>query len=158
MNKNKNIEMHKKFMKEAYKEAIKAKNKNEVPVGAVIVRNSDKVIIARGYNIKESDKNALLHAEIIAIQKASKFLNEWRLSDCSMYVTLEPCPMCAGAIVQARIKDLYIGTFDERTGACGSVINITQNDNFNHWVNVNWMYDNMCSELITSFFRVKRGK
>ena len=158
MNKNENIEIHKKFMKEAYKEAIKAKDKNEVPVGAVIVRNSDKVIIARGHNIKESEKNSLLHAEIIAIQKASKFLNEWRLSDCSMYVTLEPCPMCAGAIVQARIKDLYIGTFDERTGACGSVINITQNENFNHWVNVNWMYDDMCSELITSFFKAKRGK
>ncbi|WBW97565.1 nucleoside deaminase [Oceanirhabdus sp. W0125-5] len=158
MNKNEKLDIHKKFMQEAYKEAIIARDKDEVPVGAVIVRNCDKVIIARGHNSKEREKNSLLHAEIIAINKASQFLNEWRLSDCSMYVTLEPCPMCAGAIVQARIKDLYIGTFDERTGACGSVVNITQNENFNHWVNVNWMYDTECSELITNFFRTKRGK
>ena len=106
------------YMKEAIKEAKKAAKKLEVPVGCIIVKNGE--IIARAHNIKETKQDTTKHAEIIAIQKASKKLGEWRLLDCEMYVTLEPCSMCAGAMIQARIKKVYIGAKDEKTGACGS--------------------------------------
>lgn len=123
-----------KFMKEALKEAKKAYDKDEIPVGAVIVK--DGKIIARGHNSKESSKNAVAHAEILAIQKACKKLESWRLLDCEMYVTLEPCPMCAGALINARISKIYIGTDDEKTGACGSKLNLLQDYKFNHNVQV----------------------
>ena len=122
-----------KFMREALKQAKRAYEKGEIPVGAVIVK--DNKIIARAYNEKEEKKDTTRHAEIIAIQKASKKLNAWRLSGCEMYVTLEPCSMCAGALIQARIKKLYIGTMDEKTGACGSVINLFRYE-FNHKIEV----------------------
>ena len=118
------------FMKEAKKETKKAYQKNEVPVGAVVVKNNE--IVARGHNIKETKKDTTKHAEIIAIQKASKKMNAWRLEDCTMYVTLEPCTMCAGAIIQARLKRLIIGTMDKKTGACGSVLNLIDDYEFNH--------------------------
>ena len=124
--------MEEKFMKEALKEAKKAYNKLEVPVGAVIVK--DGQIIARAHNLKESKKDTTKHAEILAIQKASKKLNSWRLLDCEMYVTLEPCTMCVGAIIQARMGKLYIGTMDYKTGACGSVLNVLEDYPFNHKV------------------------
>ena len=108
-----------KFMKEALKEALKAYKKEEIPVGAVIIK--DNKIIARAYNKKEEKLDTTKHAEILAIQKASKKLNSWRLTDCDMYVTLEPCSMCAGALIQARIRKVYVGTEDTKTGACGSV-------------------------------------
>ena len=108
------------FMKEALKEAKKAYLKDEVPVGAVIVK--DGKVIARGHNIKEIKQDTTKHAEIIAIQKASKKLNSWRLSGATMYVTLEPCVMCTGALIQSRVDKLVIGTMDEKTGACGSVL------------------------------------
>ena len=111
-----------KFMKEALKEALKAYKKEEIPVGAVIIK--DNKIIARAYNKKEEKLDTTKHAEILAIQKASKKLNSWRLTDCDMYVTLEPCSMCAGALIQARIRKVYIGTEDTKTGACGSVLNL----------------------------------
>lgn len=143
------------FMKIALLEAQKAYNANEVPVGAIIVK--DNKIIGRGYNLKEENADPTCHAEIIAIKEACKTLNSWRLNNCSMYVTLEPCPMCAGAIVQSRISNLYIGTFDDRSGACGSVINVVQNDNLNHWVNVIWTYNKDCSKILETFFKKKRG-
>ena len=112
------------FMKEALKEAQKAYQKLEVPVGVVIVK--DGKIIARAYNQKEEKNSPIKHAEILAIEKACKKLKNWRLNDCEMYVTLEPCPMCAGAIIQSRIKKLYIGTLENKSGACGSKINIME--------------------------------
>jgi len=123
-----------KFMKTALKEAKKAFDKEEIPVGAVIVKNGK--IISRAYNSKESSNNACGHAEILAIQKACKKLEAWRLLDCEMYVTLEPCPMCAGALINSRISKVYIGTDDEKTGACGSKLNLLENYKFNHNVQV----------------------
>ena len=116
-----------KFMKEAIKQAKKAYDKEEIPVGAVIVK--DGKIIARGYNKKEEKKDTTQHAEIIAIQKASRKIGAWRLQDCEMYVTLEPCAMCTGALIQARLKRVYIGTMDPKTGACGSVLNLLEDTN-----------------------------
>lgn len=142
------------FLTKAINEARKAKMIDEVPVGAVIVKNNE--IIATGYNLKESLNDPTAHAEIIAIRKAAKILGTWRLNECEMYVTLEPCTMCAGAIVQSRIRKLYIGTFDPRAGGCGSVFNITQSEHLNHWVDVNWLYSEQCSELLQDFFYNKR--
>ena len=107
------------FMKQALKEAEKAYSKGEVPIGAVIVK--DGKIISRGYNLKETKKNTLKHAEIIAIEKASKKLDAWRLEECDIYVTMEPCPMCMGAIINSRIRKIYYGVSDLKAGACGSV-------------------------------------
>ena len=126
-----------KFMHEALKEAKKAYDKEEIPVGAVIVKN--RKIIARGHNLKEKDKNAVHHAEIIAINKASKKLDNWRLVDCDMYVTVEPCVMCAGALLSSRIKKVYIGALDNISGAFGSVLDITKYK-FNHVVEVETRY------------------
>lgn len=142
------------YMKIAIDEAKKALDKSEVPVGAVIVK--DDKIIATAHNLKEITKDPTNHAEILAIRKACENLGRWRLNDCSMYVTLEPCAMCAGAIIQSRIKTLYIGTFDPRAGACGSVFNITQDERLNHWVNVRWLYDEDCSNLLQEFFKERR--
>lgn len=146
-----------KFMKEALKEAKKAYDKEEIPVGAVIVK--DGKIIARGYNRKEEKTDTTKHAEIIVIQKASKKLGAWRLKDCEMYVTLEPCAMCAGALIQSRIKKLYIGTMDYKTGACGSVLNLLKDYKFNHIVEVE--YDVMkeeCEKILKDFFKTLRAK
>lgn len=143
------------YMNEALKEAKKAYDKLEIPVGAVIVK--DGKIIARGYNVKEGKKDSSKHAEIIAIQKASKKLNAWRLNDCDMYVTLEPCPMCAGAIIQARIKKLYIGTMDKKTGACGSVLNLLEDYTFNHKVEVETqVLQEECEQMLKQFFKELR--
>lgn len=143
-----------KFMKAAIKEAQKAYNEGEVPVGAVIVK--DKKIIARAYNKKEGKQDTTKHAEIIAIQKASRKLKSWRLCDCEMYVTLEPCAMCAGAIIQSRIKKVYIGTADEKTGACGSVINLFKYQ-FNHKVEVETgILQNKCENILKMFFKELR--
>ena len=141
-----------KFMKEALKEAKKAYDKQEIPVGAVIVK--DGKIIARGHNLKEQKKDTTKHAEIIAIQKASKKLEAWRLSDCEMYVTLEPCAMCAGALIQSRMKKVYIGTMDEKTGACGSVLNLLSDYSFNHIVEVEYfMMQEECEKMLKDFFK-----
>ncbi|WP_017417071.1 tRNA adenosine(34) deaminase TadA [Clostridium tunisiense] len=146
--------MENSHMKMAIEEAKKALERAEVPVGAVIVK--DDKVISVAHNLKEGTKDPTNHAEIIAIRKASEVLGRWRLNDCSMYVTLEPCAMCAGAIIQSRIKTLYIGTFDPRAGACGSVFNITQDHRLNHWVNVKWLYDEECSNLLQEFFIERR--
>jgi len=144
-----------KFMKEALKEAQKAFDKEEVPVGAVIVK--DGKIIARAHNLKETKKDTTNHAEIIAIQKASKKLDAWRLEDCEMYITLEPCAMCAGALIQSRIKKIYIGTMDYKTGACGSVLNLLENYKFNHTVEIETgILQEECEKILKDFFKELR--
>lgn len=145
-----------KFMQEALKEAQKAYEKLEVPVGCVIVK--DGKIIARAYNIKETKFDTTKHAEIIAIQKASKKLKSWRLIDCEMYVTLEPCSMCAGAIINSRIKKLYFGAKDEKTGAVGSVLNLLKDYKFNHNVEIeSGLLEDECSYILKQFFRDLRN-
>ena len=147
--------MEEKFMKEALKEAQKAYKKLEVPVGAVIVKNGK--IIARGYNQKETKTDTTKHAEIIAIQKASKKLKAWRLLDCEMYVTLEPCSMCAGAIINSRIKKVYIGAEDKKTGAVGSVLNLFDDYKFNHTVeNEKGILQEECEKILKDFFKELR--
>ena len=147
--------MQEQFMKEALKEAKKAYNKLEIPVGAIIVK--DGKIIARAHNIKEEKQDTTKHAEIIAIQKASKKLETWRLNDCEMYVTLEPCAMCAGAIIQARLKKLYIGTMDTKTGACGSVLNLLKDFKFNHNVELETgILKDDCEQILKNFFKELR--
>ncbi len=148
-------------MKEALKQAQKAYEKMEVPVGAVIVK--DGKIIARAYNQKEYKNDTTNHAEILAIKKASKKLNSWRLLDCDMYVTLEPCSMCAGALIQSRIRKVYIGASDEKTGACGSVLNLLGDYKFNHTVEIEkGILENECEALLKAFFKdlrnIKRKK
>ena len=147
--------MKEKFMKEALKQAQKAYDKLEVPVGAVIVK--DGKIIARAYNQKEEKNDTTNHAEILAIKKASKKLNSWRLLDCDMYVTLEPCSMCAGALIQSRIRKVYIGAKDEKTGACGSVLNLLEDYKFNHKVEIECgILKDECETLLKKFFKKLR--
>ena len=143
--------INEKYMKEALKEAQKAYKKLEVPVGAIIVK--DGRIVARAHNLKETKNDTIKHAEILAIEKASKKLSNWRLIDCEMYVTLEPCPMCAGAIVNSRIKKVNIGAMDEKTGACGSKLNLLQDFNFDTKVDMEiGILENECRELLQKFF------
>ena len=147
--------MKEKFMAEALKEAQKAYDKLEVPVGAIIVK--DGKIIARAHNQKETKLDTTRHAEIMAIQKASKKLKSWRLIDCEMYITLEPCSMCAGAIINSRIKKIYIGTLDEKTGAAGSVLNLFKDYKFNHNVEVETgIMKEECEKIIKDFFKMLR--
>ena len=149
------MEDKEKFMKEALKEARKAYEKLEVPVGAVIVKNGK--IIARAHNLKETKKNTTKHAEILAIEKASKKLDAWRLLDCEMYITLEPCSMCAGAIINSRIKKIYIGALDEKTGAAGSVLNLFDYK-FNHKVEVEkGILQKECEKVLKDFFKELRN-
>lgn len=144
--------MQKKFMGEALKEAKKAYKKKEIPVGAVIVK--DNKIIARAHNLKELKNDTTKHAELLAIQKASKKLERWRLDDCEMYVTLEPCSMCAGALIQSRLKKVYIGTMDYKTGACGSVLNLLKDYKFNHYVECeNGILKEECENILKDFFK-----
>lgn len=143
------------YMKQALKEAEKAYSKLEIPVGAIIVK--DGKIIARAHNQKEIKTDTTKHAEIIAIQKASKKLNSWRLIDCEMYVTLEPCTMCAGAIINSRIKKVYIGAMDEKTGAVGSVLNLFENYKFNHKPeSETGILKEDCEEILKRFFKELR--
>ncbi len=148
---------HEWYMTQALKEALKARVKDESPVGAVIVR--DGTIISRGHNEKELKDDATMHAEMTAIRKAGKKLGSWRLTDCDMYVTLEPCTMCAGAIIQARIRKLYIGTADPKAGAAGSVINVLAIEAFNHKVEVEYgILQEKCSVILKEFFRELRSR
>ena len=147
--------MEEKFMKAALKEAKKAYEKLEVPVGAVIVK--DGKIIARAHNLKETKYDTTKHAEILAIQKASKKLNSWRLIDCEMYVTLEPCSMCAGALINSRIKKVYIGASDQKTGAVGSVFNLLEDYTFNHKVEYEkGVLQDECESILKEFFKELR--
>lgn len=142
------------FLKLAIEQSKIAFSLDEVPVGAVIVK--DGVIIAKAHNLKESLKDVTAHAEILVIREAEKFLDNFRLSGCDLYVTLEPCSMCASAIAQARIRRVYIGTFDPNMGACGSVINIIQNQGLGHFVDIKWIYNEECSNILKKFFNNKR--
>ena len=147
--------MEEKYMKEALKEAKKAYEKLEVPVGAVIVK--DNKIIARAHNLKETKNDTTNHAEVLAIQKASKKLGAWRLNNCEMYVTLEPCSMCAGAIINSRINKIYIGALDEKTGAAGSVLNLFEDYKFNHKVEVEkGILKEECENILKNFFKELR--
>ena len=149
------MDQKEKFMKEALKEAKKAYEKLEVPVGCVIVKEGK--IIARAHNLKEIKKSAIQHAEIMAIQKASKKIDGWRLTDCEMYVTLEPCPMCTGALIQSRVKKVYIGAMDLKTGACGSVLDLSNDYIFNHKLEIETgILKKECEELLKDFFKKLR--
>lgn len=144
-----------KYMKEAIRQAKKAYAIGEVPIGCVIVR--DGKIISRGYNRRTIDKNTLAHAELAAIKKASKKLNDWRLEGCTMYVTLEPCQMCAGALVQSRIDRVVVGCMNPKAGCAGSILNLLQMPEFNHQVELETgVLEEECSQMMKDFFRELR--
>ena len=148
---------HIKYMECAYREAQKAFAKGETPVGAVIVK--DGKVIARGGNEREAKNDPLAHAELTAIKKASRKLASWRLSGCDIYVTLEPCPMCAGAIIQSRIGNLYYGAADPKAGACGSAVDLFAADLFNHRVQIHpGLLEDKCSSILKKFFAMLRAK
>lgn len=148
-------DIHAKYMKEALRQAKKAYRLGEVPIGCVLVRDGE--IIARGYNRRNTDKNTLAHAEITAINRASKRTGDWRLEDCVMYVTLEPCQMCAGAIIQARIPEVYIGCMNPKAGCGGSVLNILEMPEFNHQAIVHrGLLEDECSAMLKLFFKELR--
>ena len=146
-----------KYMREAMRQARKAWALMEVPIGCVIVQNGK--IIARGYNRRNTDKNTLSHAELNAIRKASKKTGDWRLEDCTMYITLEPCQMCAGAIVQARMGRVVIGAMNPKAGCAGSILNLLEMPEFNHQVQVErGVVGEECSEMLTEFFKELRSR
>lgn len=152
-----NLQLHEKYMREAIRQAKKAYLLEEVPIGCVIVYEGK--IIARGYNRRNTDHNTLSHAELNAIRKAAKKLGDWRLEGCTMYVTLEPCQMCAGAMMQARLTKAVIGSMNAKAGCAGSVLNILEMDGFNHKVEVvRGILEKECSEMLSSFFRELREK
>lgn len=153
----KKLTIDEKYMKAAIKEAKKAYALDEVPIGCVIVQNEK--IIARAYNRRNTEGNTLAHAELLAIKKASKKTGDWRLEDCTMYVTLEPCQMCAGAIVQSRMKKVVIASMNQKAGCAGSVINLLQMAEFNHQVEIEkGVLQEECSELLSQFFKELRDK
>lgn len=146
-----------KYMREAIRQAKKAEDIGDVPIGCVIV--SDGKIIARGYNKRNKNKTVLAHAELLAISKACKKAGDWRLEECTMYITLEPCQMCAGAIVQARIPRVVIGSMNPKAGCGGSILNLLEMEEFNHQVNVTrGVLEEECSEMLSAFFRSLREK
>ena len=146
-----------KYMKEAIRQAKKAYKMEEGPIGCVIVY--DGKIIGRGYNRRTTDKNPLAHAELLAIKKASKKMGDWRLEDCTLYVTLEPCQMCSGAIVQARVKRVVIGCMNPKAGCAGSILNLLQVERFNHQVEIEkGVLEEECSQMMKTFFKELREK
>ena len=153
----KSMTQDEKYMKAAITQAKKAAALDEVPIGCVIVK--DGKIIARGYNRRNTDKNTLAHAELAAIRKASKKTGDWRLEDCTMYVTLEPCQMCAGAIVQSRLKRVVIATMNPKAGCAGSILNLLQMEAFNHQVEITrGVREEECATMLSDFFRKLRQK
>ncbi len=151
------MNVQEKYMKQAIKLAGKAAELGEVPIGCVIEYQGK--VIGRGYNRRTTDKSTLAHAEIIAIKKACKKMGDWRLEDCTMYVTLEPCQMCAGAIVQARVKKVVIGCMNPKAGCAGSILNVLQMDEFNHQVEIErGVLEKECSQMLTSFFKNLRKR
>ncbi len=146
-----------RYMREAIRQAKKAEKIGDVPIGCVIVY--DGKIIARGYNRRNKDKTTLAHAELVAIKKASKILGDWRLEECTMYITLEPCQMCAGAIVQARIPKVICGCMNPKAGCAGSILDLFHVDKFNHKVDFEYgIMEDECREMMQSFFRKLRKK
>lgn len=147
--------MNNPYMEAAIQEANKAAEEGEIPVGAVIVK--DRLIISRAHNLRESMGSATAHAEILAINEACKLLGRWRLDDCDLYVTLEPCPMCAGAIINARLRRLYFGAADPKAGAVGSVVDLLRMRVFNHMPEIyEGIMESQCRKLLTDFFRSLR--
>jgi len=144
------------FMELAYKQAVLALLADEVPIGCVIVK--DGQIIGSGYNRRNGDKNALAHAEIIAINQACNTTGDWRLEDCTLFVTIEPCPMCAGAIVQARVSNVVFGARNKKAGCAGSILNLLDHPGFNHTVNtVDGILENKCASLMQTYFKTLRS-
>jgi len=151
------LELHEKYMIEAIKEADIAINSGEVPIGCIIVHNGE--IIGRGHNLRNTKKNPLYHAEIIAINEAANIIDDWRLEECTLYVTVEPCPMCAGAIVQARIPNVVFGTRNVKAGCAGSILNILDEPKFNHQVNIiEGVLQQECAKPMGEFFKRFRKK
>ncbi|HEY2493623.1 MAG TPA: tRNA adenosine(34) deaminase TadA [Paenibacillus sp.] len=148
---------HEYWMREAIAQAKQAEQLGEVPIGAIIVRGEE--VIGRGYNLRETTMDATAHAEMVAIREASQQLNSWRLLDCKLYVTLEPCPMCAGAIVQSRIPQVIYGTTDPKAGCAGTLMNLLQEPRFNHRTElITGILQEECSMLLTEFFRGLRRR
>ena len=144
-------------MREALKEAQKAYDQEEVPIGAVVVLNGE--IIGRGHNLREKEQDATLHAEIKAIRQANQHLGSWRLEDCELFVTLEPCPMCSGAMILARMKKVVFGAFDPKAGTAGTFMNLLQDSRFNHQVEVEQgVLEEECQEILRSFFKGLRER
>lgn len=153
--KSEDTNLDKKYMKDAYRQAKKAYALGEVPIGCVIVHGGK--VIGRGYNRRNTDKNTLAHAEITAIKRASKIIGDWRLEDCTMYVTLEPCQMCAGAIVQARIPRVVMACMNPKAGCAGSILNVLDMPEFNHQVEaVRGVMEEECAALLKTFFKELR--
>lgn len=151
------LAIHELWMREAIAEARKAESLGEVPIGAVVVRHGE--IIGRGYNLRETTMDSTAHAEMVAIREASIALNSWRLLDCQLYVTLEPCPMCAGAMVQSRLPLTIYGTTDPKAGCAGTLMNLLEEPRFNHRTGViQGVLQEECAELLTSFFRRLRQR
>lgn len=145
-----------KFMKIAYLEAEKARREDEVPVGAVIVQNGK--VLAKGHNKKNAKQNTIWHAEMVVIDKAQKKLKNWHLDGCELYVTLEPCPMCAGACINSRVKKIVFGAFDPKAGCCGSLYNLAEDKRFNHRPEVfGGVMEKQCANILTEYFKTKRG-
>jgi len=151
------VDNHQRFMQAAIEEAQKAAEIGEVPIGAVIVRDGE--IVGRGYNLRETRKDPTLHAEMIAIREASERLGGWRLIGCTLYVTLEPCPMCAGAIVQSRVEQVVYGATDPKAGCAGTLMDLLNEPRFNHQVPVvSGILEEECGQLLKDFFRGLRKK
>ncbi|MEG0293091.1 tRNA adenosine(34) deaminase TadA [Enterococcus sp.] len=151
------IEEKEYFMKEAIKEAKKAELIAEVPIGAVVVLNGE--IIGRGHNLRETSQNATAHAEMMAIQQACARLDNFRLEDTQLFVTLEPCPMCSGAILLSRIDEVYFGAYDPKGGAAGSLLNLLEDQRFNHWCYLeSRVLEEECSQLLKTFFKALRQR
>lgn len=147
-----------KYMQLAIDQAKEAEKQGEVPIGAVVV-DPDGRVVGTGYNRRELDEDAIQHAEMIAIKEACSKLGMWRLIDCSLFVTLEPCPMCAGAIINSRIKDVYFGALDPKAGACGSVVDLFSVEKFNHHPHaIRGLYRDQCAQMLKDFFRAIREK
>ena len=145
------------FMKEALTDAVKAAEMGEVPIGAVIVK--DGRVIARGFNLRETEQNSTAHAELLAIQKACAVVGNWRLEDCTLYVTLEPCPMCAGAIVQSRLTRVVYGAYDPKAGCAGTLMNLLDEPRFNHQASItSGILEDECAMLLKNFFKNLRDK
>jgi len=146
-----------KYMRLAIDEALKAKDKLEVPIGAVIVQNDE--VVASAYNLRETEQRSVAHAELLAIDEACKKLGTWRLEDATLYVTLEPCPMCAGAIVLSRVKRVVFGAYDPKGGCAGTLLNLSEFEKFNHQAEVvGGMLEEECGSLLTTFFRELRQR
>lgn len=151
------LEEDERWMQVALQEAEVAAQKGEVPVGAVVVHNGQ--LIAKSHNLRELNKDPLAHAELLAIAEAAEHLDRWRLIDCTLYVTLEPCPMCAGAIVNSRLDRIVFGASDPRAGSCGSILNIVEDERLNHRPEVTrGILQPQCSEILSNFFRALRAK